>query len=176
MKAASRAGAVRRSRMYVRSSCVCTRAQHHSLSRRLSLRAASRAGAARVCGLARRHAILYARGAHRRNAIFEHDSPVLSLDKPGHASDPRNLDARARPGKPGGAGRGALISSGGAKPCNPCTSRGPATHSQDRPDRTSSPVASLHLGPVLAISAWRALFTLLTRLSSFPLLISLSHF
>ena len=34
------------------SSCVCTRAQHHSLSSMMSLHAASRAGAACVCALA----------------------------------------------------------------------------------------------------------------------------
>ena len=71
-------------RVRARSSCVCTRAQHHSLSRRMSSRAASRAGAARVCAQARR---AYARKEARDTARArraaperdsrEHSSPVL---------------------------------------------------------------------------------------------------
>ena len=55
----------RRSLMRACSSCVCTRAQHHSLSNRMSSRAASPAGAAGVCALARRDARKKARDTAR---------------------------------------------------------------------------------------------------------------
>ena len=111
-------------------SFVCTRAQHHSLSSSMSLRAASRAGVARVCAQVRRayarkrsarcsvlmHAILHTRGARCRHAILEHASPVLGsglpVDKIGQAGDP-GIVTRAMPGRPGrGPGRGAPISHG----------------------------------------------------------------
>ena len=91
---------------------------------------------------ARRHAMRLAHGARRQHAILEHASPVLGsgLGKIGQAAEAddnltRDRDqvqarsARARPGAPVGAGRGALIATGGAargalisvpeRPCRP---------------------------------------------------------
>ena len=117
--AASRAGAVRRSPMRARSSCVCTRAQHHSLSRRMSSRAAQRAlqrayahwrGPARVCAQAgTRYWTRDARSARHRSAILEHASHVLgSRFRPGQnrpGSQPGIVTPRRDRGR-SGAGRG----------------------------------------------------------------------
>ena len=67
----------------------------------------------------------HARGARRRHSILEHASPVLGSDL-GKKVDPGEArPARARPGTPGGAGRGALLKSPSA-PANPVTlARGP---------------------------------------------------
>ena len=98
-----------------RSSCARKRAQHHSLSRQMSSRAASRAGAACVCAPARR---AYSRkeardtaraGARRRNAILT-PCPRIRPGLNGSAGSNGNREARARP--LGGAGRRALIRQG----------------------------------------------------------------
>ena len=108
--AASRAGAER-------SSCVCTRAQHHSLSRRMSSRAASRAGAACVCALARpAYARKEARDTARaRRAAPDRDSRACQptavlcsgLGKIGQAGDPTDpgiVTPRQDPGRSGAQG------------------------------------------------------------------------
>ena len=63
---------------------------------------------ARSRGAARRDAILHARGAQRRNKIFEHASPVLGsvLGKIGQVSDSGIVTPRRGRGRQGARGAG----------------------------------------------------------------------
>ena len=98
-------GACRR-RARIRASAACAQARH-AYVRKSSAQ-----------GTTRRHAMWHARGARRRHSILEHASPVLGSDL-GKKVDPGEArPARARPGTPGGAGRGALVSAP-KRPCQP---------------------------------------------------------
>ena len=92
----------------------------------MSLRADSRAGAARVCVQVHREryraqAVRHARVARRRHELLEHASPVLGsgLGKIGQAGDPGVVTSPAGPPgrgprRSGARGAGALISPGGS--------------------------------------------------------------
>ena len=95
--AASRASAVRRSRMRASAAYVCAQA-HRGRHRAQALDAARARGCTRCAAAVRRHAIL------------EHASPVLgsSRGRIGHVGDPWDLDAQSMPAiARGSLGRGA---------------------------------------------------------------------